>query len=123
MKKLLVVSLILAFALPAAAFAGCKEKIASLERQLAIAKTKGNSHRVAGLERALANAEANCSDANLKAKHDSKVKDKELKVRKAEMELEEAKRAGKKSKIASREEKLEKAKRELEEARAARAAG
>ena len=120
MKKLCVLTLAFCLAFPAMAFADCKGKIAEIESQIAAAKAAGNSGEVAGLEEALANTKLGCDDDALKTKLDMKVEEKQNKVKKAEMELEEAKRVGKKDKIAKKEEKLEEAKMELKEAQAER---
>ena len=122
--KLLILSLIVTLALPAAmvfaadADKGCAAKRAAIEKRIAIAKEHNNADQLAGLEKALANVTAWCSDDNLKAKAEYEVWEQQQEVAERTQELAEAKAKGDADKIAKRERKLSEAQAELEEAQA-----
>ena len=96
---------------------GCRQKEERLERNLALARAANNPWRVAGLEKALEEVRRNCTEPRPQAKNDSKILDKEEKVRERQLELEKARAGGDAKKIAKREKKLREAQAELEEAR------
>lgn len=119
MKKVLFVLTAAALTMPAfsaGAATPCKKREAAIQAELALAKQ--NNGDVAGLEEALANHRTTCNDDNLLSKAKIKVQEKQLKVSKAEMELEEAQSSGKADKIAKKQEKLREARIDLQEAQA-----
>lgn len=103
-------------ATPSLAQENCKRKEAVLERKLAIAKSHGNTHQVAGLEEALARVRLYCSDESLLGKAEMKVEEKREKVFEREADLQEARQKGDAKKISKREKKLTEAREELAEA-------
>ena len=97
---------------------GCRIKEENLERKLEYARSANNHWQVAGLEKALDEVRRNCTEPRLKARNESKIRDKQEKVREREAELAEARAKGDPQKIAKRERKLREARAELEEAQA-----
>ncbi|MDL2307148.1 DUF1090 domain-containing protein [Desulfovibrio sp. OttesenSCG-928-C06] len=124
MKALSTILLLLAlFLVPAgsaAAYKDCRAQEESIKRQLEIARSYGNKHRIAGLERALYKAQRNCTEEKqrYRAKEERAEKREEIaelreEVRKLEQELKEARIKGDPDKIAKRERKLREAMEEL----------
>lgn len=120
MKKILNTMLLCSVAIPAFAWAqsgGCDAKRASLEREITYAQAHGNANRVGGLETALAQVNANCTDALLRSAAQHKVDEAQQRVTRREHDLHEAKAQGKGvKKIADRQRKVDEAHAELERA-------
>ncbi|WP_322049511.1 DUF1090 domain-containing protein [Paraburkholderia sp. J67] len=96
---------------------GCDAKRHSIEQEIAYAKAHGNAKRVDGLEAALANLNANCSDAALHAAAQEKVAKAQKKLAEREHDLQKARAEGKSAKkIADRQRKVDDAHAELERA-------
>ncbi|WP_109478729.1 DUF1090 domain-containing protein [Paraburkholderia sp. C35] len=96
---------------------GCDAKRQSIEREIAYAKSHGNAKRVDGLETALAQMNANCTDAVLRSDAQRKVADAQKKLAERERDLKEARADGKSAKkIADRQRKVDEAHAELEQA-------
>ena len=97
----------------------CQQKEQDIQHEIAMAKQHNNQRRVNGLERALTEVHANCSDKELKASHQARIKAQREKVAERERELKEERQEGDdKEKIAKRERKLEEARQELKKLQA-----
>jgi hypothetical protein len=95
----------------------CDAKRMSIEREIAYAQTHGNANRVDGLETALAQLNANCSDAALRSAAQRKVADAQNKLAERERDLQQAKAEGKSAKkVAERQRKVDEAHAALERA-------
>jgi hypothetical protein len=94
---------------------GCAAKIENIEHELALARERGNAHRVRGLEQALASAQT-CDDKALQAERDAKIEQRQGELEKRQAELHEAQVAGDAADIAKAQRKLDKARQKLEEA-------
>ncbi|HVE06839.1 MAG TPA: DUF1090 domain-containing protein [Paraburkholderia sp.] len=100
--------------------AGCDAKRVSIENEIAYAQAHGNANRVNGLETALAQMNANCTDAALRSAAQRKVDDAQKKLAERQRDLQEAKANGKSAKkIAERQRKVDDAHAELESAQTA----
>ncbi|MDR5760041.1 DUF1090 domain-containing protein [Caballeronia sp. LZ035] len=98
---------------------GCDAKRRSLEQEIAYAQAHGNKQRVDGLETALAQMNANCTDALLHDEAQRKVTQAQRKLAERERDLREAKADGKSAKkIAERQRKVDDAHADLERAQA-----
>ncbi|HZZ12924.1 MAG TPA: DUF1090 domain-containing protein [Paraburkholderia sp.] len=96
---------------------GCEAKRASLEKEITYARAHGNANRVDGLETALAQMNANCTDAKLRSASERKVADAQKRLAEREKALQEAKSEGKSAKkIADRQRKVDEAHADLERA-------
>ncbi|WP_242684122.1 DUF1090 domain-containing protein [Paraburkholderia hospita] len=85
------------------------------EREISYAQAHGNAKRVDGLETALAQMNANCTDAVLRSDAQCKVAAAEKKLSERQRELQQAKADGKSAKkIAERQHKVDEAHAELE---------
>ncbi|SKD03030.1 Protein of unknown function [Burkholderia sp. YR290] len=94
---------------------GCDAKRTSIEREISYAQAHGNAKRVDGLETALAQMNANCTDAVLRSDAQRKVAAAEKKLSERQRELQQAKADGKSAKkIAERQHKVDEAHAELE---------
>lgn len=94
---------------------GCDAKRASIEKEIAYAQAHGNAKRADGLETALAQMNANCTDAVLRSDAQRKVAAAEKKLSERQHDLQEAKSSGKNAKkIAERQRKVDEAHAELE---------
>lgn len=94
---------------------GCDAKRTSIEREISYAQAHGNTKRVDGLETALAQLNANCTDAVLRSDAQRKVAAAEKKLSERQRELQQAKADGKSAKkIAERQHKVDEAHAELE---------
>ncbi|MGE8472046.1 MAG: DUF1090 domain-containing protein [Paraburkholderia hospita] len=94
---------------------GCDAKRTSIEREISYAQAHGNAKRVDGLETALAQLNANCTDAVLRSDAQRKVAAAEKKLSERQRELQQAKADGKSAKkIAERQHKVDEAHAELE---------
>jgi hypothetical protein len=104
--------------LPMACFAktsGCDAKRESVEQEISYAQAHGNAKRVDGLETALAQMNANCTDAVLRSDAQRKVTQAQEKLSERERDLQKAKADNKNSKkIADRQRKVDEAHAELE---------
>lgn len=105
-----------AFAQQQVAATGCDAKAQHLQQQLEHARAHGNTHRAAGLEKALYDVNTSCTDTNLRAEREAKIREKEQKVAERRQELAEAKADGRAEKIEKKQQKLSKAEDELREA-------
>lgn len=95
----------------------CGNKIAQLEKQLAIAKQHNNTGKAAGIERALEQVRTWCTDENELAEAEVKVFEKQEKVVERQEELDKAVAKGDaQKKIEKRKQKLAEAQGELREA-------
>ncbi|MFM0198703.1 DUF1090 domain-containing protein [Paraburkholderia fungorum] len=96
---------------------GCDAKRSSIEAEIAYAQAHGNAKRVDGLETALAQMNANCTDAVLRNEAQRKVAAAQKKLSERQHDLQEAKANGKSAKkIAERQHKVDEAHAELEKA-------
>jgi DNA-binding NarL/FixJ family response regulator len=94
---------------------GCDAKRSSIENEIAYAQAHGNAKRVDGLETALAQMNANCTDAVLRSDAQRKVTASQKKLAEREHDLQKAKADGKSvKKIAERQHKVDEAHAELE---------
>ena len=100
-----------------AALKGCAAKVASIENELIIAKSKGQTRKGKGLEEALGAAQK-CDDQSLLAEREKKVRDATDKVGERDKELKEEVREGKKKDIIKARKKLAEAQKELTAAKA-----
>lgn len=101
----------------AASLKGCAAKVANIEKELGIAKSKGQTRKARGLEDALSAAQK-CDDQTLAAQREKKVRDATSKVSERDAELQEEIREGDKKDIAKARKKLAEAQRELTAAKA-----
>lgn len=99
------------------ALKGCAAKVANIENELIIAKSKGQTRKAKGLEDALSAAKK-CDDQTLTAEREKKVRDATSKVSERDAELQEEIREGKKKDIAKARKKLAEAQQELTAAKA-----
>jgi hypothetical protein len=101
-------------ALCSAQTSGCEAKRSSIEKEIAYAQAHGNAKRVDGLETALAQMNANCTDAMLRSDAQRKVSAAQKKLAEREHDLQEVKADGKSAKkIAERQRKVDEAHAEL----------
>jgi hypothetical protein len=96
---------------------GCAAKQQSIEQELAIARQKGNKHRVAGLEKALKSAKE-CTDRQLQSERMDKVRSEAAKVQERQEELRKDQAKGDTSDIAKSQRKLDDAIADLSAAQA-----
>lgn len=96
---------------------GCAAKVANIEKELAIAKSKGLTRKAKGLEDALSAAKK-CDDQSLLAEREKKVRDATSKVSERDAELQEEVLEGDKKDIAKARKKLAEAQKELTSAKA-----
>ncbi|MGF6772374.1 hypothetical protein P3T18_004862 [Paraburkholderia sp. GAS199] len=93
----------------------CDTKRHAIEQEIAYAQAHGNGKRVDGLETALAQLNANCTDATLRSDAQRKVASAQKKLAEREEDLKKAKADGKGAKkIADRQRKVDEAHAELE---------
>lgn len=102
---------------PATPLKGCAAKVANIQKELAIAKSKEQTRKVRGLEDALRAAEK-CDDSTLLAEREKKVREAANKVSEREAELKEDEREGKSKDIAKARRKLAEAQQEMTAAKA-----
>ncbi|WP_460909635.1 DUF1090 domain-containing protein [Paraburkholderia jirisanensis] len=96
---------------------GCDTKRMSIEKEITYAQAHNNASRVDGLETALAQMNANCTDAALHSAAQRKVAAAQKKLAEREHDLQDAKANGKSGKkIAERQRKVEEAHADLEKA-------
>jgi hypothetical protein len=94
---------------------GCDAKRKSVEQEISYAQAHGNTKRVDGLETALAQMNANCTDAVLRSDAQRKVSQAQEKLFERQRDLQKAKVDGKSAKkIAERQRKVDEAHTELE---------
>lgn len=96
---------------------GCKAKQAEIENQISWAKAHNNLSQISGLEQALKEVQEHCTDSQLYAERQEKVREKERKVADREEELRSAKETGNMDKIRKKQKKLAEAHYELAEAK------
>lgn len=96
---------------------GCAAKVANIQKELAMAKSKGQTRKARGLEDALSAAEK-CDDGALLAEREKKVRNATDKVSEREAELKEEEREGKSKDIAKARRKLAEAEQALTAAKA-----
>lgn len=104
----------------------CDAKRRSIENEISYAHAHGDVKRIKGLETALAQINANCTDAGLRSDAQRKVAAAEKKLAERERDLQDAKANGKRTKkIAEKQRKVDEAHAELEQAQmeAARRSG
>lgn len=97
---------------------GCAAKKDEITKQIAAAKTHGNTSRVSGLTTALQEVNDHCTDELLLRGRQDKVAEKQRKVSERVEELKDAQNSGRDDKIAKKQSKLDAAKQELVEAQA-----
>jgi hypothetical protein len=96
---------------------GCAAKQQSIEKELAIAREKGNKRRVAGLEKAQKEAQE-CSDQELRSERMDKVRSAAAKVQERQDDLRKDEAKGDASDIAKSQRKLNEAIVDLNDAQA-----
>lgn len=96
---------------------GCAAKVTSIQKELSVAKSKGQTRRAKGLEDALRAAEK-CDDQALLAEREKKVRNATDKVGEREAELQKEVSDGKPKDIAKARKKLAEAQKELTDAKA-----
>lgn len=101
----------------AEALKGCAAKKLAIETQLKHAQARDNSYEASGLQKALIENTAYCNDFKLQQDREQKVLEKQTKVTKAELELQQAKESGKTNKVIKKQEKLKEAQHALNEAK------
>ena len=102
-----------------AQMSGCDAKRAAIEKEITYAQAHGNAKRVDGLETALAQMNANCTDASLRSEAQRKVSAAQKKLAEREHDLQKTKADGKSAKkIADRQRKVDEAHAELERVQA-----
>ena len=120
MTRLLLASALFSLVPVAQAADLCQQKEQAIRHEIDIARQHDNPRRVTGLERALTETRANCSDAEVRAAHQQKIREQQKKVSEREQELKKARADGDdRQKIAKREKKLAEAQRELKDVQAA----
>jgi hypothetical protein len=116
--RILITALLMAqsSAYASEALTGCAAKHAEVTQQIEYAEAHGNSAQTSGLKKALSEIEEHCTNANLTAERQEKVREKQSKVTEREADLREAQASGSAKKIARQQAKLESAKQELKAA-------
>lgn len=94
---------------------GCERKICEMERQLDIAESMGNQHKVAGLNRALKRVEDNCTDRGLNSDRREKIAESKQDIADYQADLHEAQRRGKTDKVHKYQRKIDKEQRKLQQ--------
>lgn len=89
-------------------FSGCERKICEMERQLDIAESMGNQHKVDGLKRALNRVEDSCTDRGLKSDVREKIADSKENIAEYQDDLREAQQCGKADKVHKYQRKIAK---------------
>lgn len=95
-----------AFFLECGEYKGCERKFCEIEKQITIAKSKGNSEKVKGLKIALEESKSNCSVKSLKDELNSKISEVENEILEYESDLKEAKNDEKPKKIRKYNDKI-----------------
>lgn len=111
---LIAAALALLAALPVRAELSCDAKRDSIRKDMAIAKEKGQTHRLKGLERALAGVDENCTDEGLRDAYRQDIEKKRAEVAERENDLRRAQANGDPDKIANRQRKLKEEQAELD---------
>lgn len=96
---------------------GCAAKKQQIENQLQYAHSRGNVHEISGLQKALDENMSKCDDLNLKQKREQKVLEKQRKVEKIELEIQQANETQNINKIRKKQAKLKDAQQDLNEAK------
>jgi len=87
---------------------GCKKKICSIEKNIAIAKEKGNKSRVKGLEISLKKVNKHCTDDNLREDLEVKINDTKKDLKEDKKDHKRAVKDNRPSKIEKYEDKMAK---------------
>ncbi|QKZ07210.1 MULTISPECIES: DUF1090 domain-containing protein [Pseudomonas] len=95
---------------------GCAAKQQAIRTQIDQAKAHGNAEQQAGLEKALAQTQANCTDAGLQKERENKVLDARREVAQRQADLDKAMKKGDSDKINKRKDKLAESRKELQQA-------
>jgi len=95
---------------------GCAAKQQAIRTQIDQAKAHGNTDQQAGLEKALAQSQANCTDAGLQKERENKVLDARREVAQRQADLDKAMKKGDSDKINKRKDKLAESRKELQQA-------
>ena len=93
---------------------GCDRKFCEIEQQIEYAKQADNPRKVDGLNKALAQARANCSDADLKQELMDDIRETEDDIAEYEADLLEAEASGNTKKVKKYQDKLQDEKHTLE---------
>lgn len=91
----------------------CQEKEQEILREISYAEKHNNQNRINGLNKALSDVRANCSDSELRAKHQQKIAEQQAEISERRAELKDAQSRGDKEKISKREHKLKEAEQDL----------
>jgi hypothetical protein len=91
----------------------CGIKIENIEKELARAQQQKNNSRIQGLEKALSETRTNCTDDDLEASRQKKLKEKREKIEERENDLLEKVEEGDPDGIAKAQRKLGEAQQEL----------
>ncbi|KIU33454.1 DUF1090 domain-containing protein [Atlantibacter hermannii] len=92
----------------------CQEKEQEILREISYAEKHHNQNRINGLNNALREVRANCSDSDLRAKHQQKISELHAEISERRAELKQAQQSGDREKISKRERKLKEAEEELQ---------
>jgi len=92
----------------------CQEKEQEILREISYAEKHHNQNRINGLNKALREVRANCSDSDLRAKHQQKISELHAEISERRAELKQAQQSGDREKISKRERKLKEAEAELQ---------
>ena len=84
----------------------CQEKEQEILREISYAEKHHNQNRINGLNKALREVRANCSDSDLRAKHQQKISELHAEISERRAELKQAQQSGDREKISKRERKL-----------------
>ncbi|MBP0940333.1 DUF1090 domain-containing protein [Pseudomonas alliivorans] len=96
----------------------CLLKSQEINNRIQEAKTEGNKAQQAGLETALAEVNANCTEASLVKQREQKVLDAKREVSRRQSDLNKAMDKGDPEKINKRKDKLAESRKELQDAQA-----
>ncbi|CNC58225.1 DUF1090 domain-containing protein [Yersinia pseudotuberculosis] len=94
----------------------CDIKAKEIQQQIDYAKQHGNTRRAAGLETALKEVKIHCTEENLQAERQKKIRQKQHNVTERQQELKEAQQKGEAGKITKKQKKLAEAQAELQQA-------
>jgi len=113
MKYRTILACILFSTTAAQAASLCQEKEQEILREISYAEKHNNQNRIKGLNKALSEVRANCSDSDLRAKHQQKISEQQAEISERRAELHEAQQSGDREKISKRERKLKEAEQDL----------
>ena len=95
------------------ALKGCQRKFCEIETQLNIAQDKGYSQKANGLKKSLKQARKNCSDESLWDDLVEEIAETKAEISEYEVELAQAKQAGKPYKVLKYQKKIDTENRKL----------